>query len=117
MNKPVYMIFMVLLIMSVSICLAASDTITDHCLECHDWEEISNKDPYYASYNPEESMPINPHRYVPHETKDKVSCVSCHTAHDEDEPDASKVVKASVTECFMCHHSMTFKLCDECHFE
>ena len=114
---PLYLAFMLLLALSAGLCLAAGEPSTEHCLECHDWEEISDREPYYTGYNPEESMLINPHRYVPHETSDKVSCVSCHTPHDEEEPDASQVVKASVTECFMCHHSMTFKLCGECHFE
>lgn len=110
MKKYIYALLGILLFASLSI---GADLPKERCLTCHDWAEMSKKEPYYLKAD----KPLNPHRYVPHESTDIMECVSCHTPHDEENPDAAKVIKADVTACYTCHHSQTFKMCNECHTE
>jgi len=83
------------------------------CLSCHGpFEQLASAQPNFAV---SESSKINPHRYVPHDSKEIPDCTVCHETHPV--PPAEPVKKpTSVGWCYnTCHHLYDFTACTECH--
>lgn len=88
------------------------------CFDCHEsFDELSTKEPAFEFTAKEGDKPlkINPHKYVPHESKTVPDCLSCHTPHKVDITEASQAPKAKIDYCFGCHHEKTFAKCADCH--
>lgn len=86
------------------------------CLECHGpFEELLAKPGSFVITDYEGEKKINPHRYVPHNTKDVPACINCHVVHPvppEKTPERPKYIKW----CYdVCHHQMNFEKCSTCH--
>ncbi len=83
------------------------------CLDCHGpFEELIAKPPTIKT---DENGLINPHRYVPHKTKDAPDCTRCHQPHPI--PPTEPVKKpTSIQWCYdACHHQQNFTPCVTCH--
>lgn len=89
------------------------------CLGCHGpYEKLASLPPTYLAPSGEK---INPHMYVPHETKQAKAipeCTDCHDPHSLP-PDSSQtpaVAPPQVLWCYTsCHHTNSFKACKDCH--
>jgi hypothetical protein len=89
------------------------------CLKCHPWDKVIAAS---AAYKTPEGDKVDPHIYVPHDSKteaDIPDCLKCHTKHavsplpKKGEIDLKKV---SVKWCYdACHHEKNFEKCDKCH--
>jgi hypothetical protein len=94
--------------------VASQDKETDKpaCLDCHGpYEELASAAPSFA-FSPD--LKINPHRYVPHDSKEIPDCAGCHAAHPV--PPTEPVKKpTSVAWCYACHHTQDFSDCKQCH--
>jgi hypothetical protein len=89
------------------------------CIDCHGpFDKLAGMP---ANVTAPSGEKINPHRYVPHdskEEKDVPECLQCHTAHPlSPKPDKGSIdlSKISLQYCYTCHHDNTLKSCKECH--
>jgi hypothetical protein len=87
------------------------------CLACHGpFEKLTGLP---AKYKTDSGEVINPHRYVPHDSKTVTDCANCHTAHALSPlPTAGSIdlSKVDVTWCYnSCHHQNNFTPCKACH--
>jgi hypothetical protein len=89
------------------------------CIDCHGpFDKLAGMP---ANVTAPSGEKINPHRYVPHdskEEKDVPECLQCHTAHPlSPKPDKGSIdlSKVSLQYCYTCHHDNTLKSCKECH--
>jgi hypothetical protein len=83
------------------------------CLDCHGpFEQLAAAEPSFAV---SADKKINPHRYVPHDSKSLPDCTPCHEVHPV--PPTEPVKKpTSVGWCYSCHHTQDFFInCKECH--
>ncbi|MGW8178829.1 MAG: cytochrome c3 family protein [bacterium] len=85
------------------------------CLDCHGpFEDLTAKAP---SFTIEDGSQVNPHRYVPHDSKTIPECAYCHEAHPFPPEEAVKR-PSSISYCFSCHHhGKDFAPCKSCHPE
>lgn len=85
---------------------------TSACLDCHGpFETLAATAPTIKT---NDKRVINPHRYVPHDSKDAPECAGCHEEHPV--PPVEPVKKpTSVAWCYSCHHLQDFTDCKECH--
>jgi hypothetical protein len=89
------------------------------CLKCHGPFDKLIKAP--AKYIAPSGEKINPHRYVPHDSKqakDIPDCSHCHTAHKLSPLPAKGTIdlsKVSVQWCYSCHHENNLTSCKDCH--
>ena len=61
---------------------------------------------------------INPHKFIPHDSKDPAKfpeCTTCHTPHPLPPPKGFKDKSANVEMCYSCHHNYTFQKCSGYH--
>ncbi len=89
-----------------------SGNAENKCLECHGpYEQLASAEPGFA-FSPD--LKINPHRYVPHDSKEIPDCTGCHEEHPV--PPTEPVKKpTSVAWCYACHHTQDFSDCKQCH--
>lgn len=92
------------------------DEASAKCLECHGpFEELAAKPGSFTITDWQGEHKINPHRYVPHKSKDVPACVNCHVVHPvppESTPEKPKYIKW----CYdACHHQQDFTPCSTCH--
>ncbi|HVN97750.1 MAG TPA: cytochrome c3 family protein [Syntrophorhabdaceae bacterium] len=88
------------------------------CLDCHGpFDKLATASPGYLAPSGEK---INPHRFVPHDSKDAKAipgCTNCHQAHPLPPTAAAlaAIPKPDVEWCYTCHHKNNFTNCAQCH--
>lgn len=90
------------------------------CLSCHDsYDKLAEATAKYVAPSGEKGTP---HRYVPHDSKNKEDipdCKRCHQAHSLDPLPAKGSLdrsKVGIQYCYaQCHHEKDLKSCKECH--
>lgn len=88
---------------------------TAYCLKCHGpFEKLIDKTKDYVSQFDEH---INPHQFVPHDSKSVPDCAECHEAHPIPFKVESAPASPELTYCYSCHHTQTFETCSKCHNE
>lgn len=86
-----------------------------YCLKCHGpIEKLQEKTKGFIS---EWDEAVNPHVFVPHDTKNVADCAECHKAHPIPYTPGSAGPKPKLTYCYSCHHTEELKSCKECHKE
>ncbi len=87
----------------------------DACLACHGpLEKLAGADVRFKV----DGGTVNPHRFVPHDSKDAADfpeCTVCHQVHPMPPAKGYKDAKANVEVCYQCHHNYTFEPCSKCH--
>jgi hypothetical protein len=89
------------------------------CIKCHGPFDKLIKAP--AKYIAPSGEKINPHRYVPHDSKlakDIPDCTHCHAAHKLSPLPAKGSIdlsKVNVQWCYSCHHENNLTSCKDCH--
>ena len=95
---------------------SAADLKKADCLQCHGpLEKLTQLAPMYQT---ESGKVINPHKFIPHDSKDPAKfpeCTTCHTPHPMPPPKGFKDKSANVEMCYSCHHNYTFQKCSACH--
>lgn len=85
------------------------------CLQCHGpLEKLTSMPPMYDA----DPGKINPHKFIPHDSRDPAKfpeCTTCHTPHPLPPPKGFKDKSANVEMCYSCHHNYTFQKCSGCH--
>ena len=94
----------------------AVDEASAQCLECHGpFEELKAKPGNFVITDWRGESKINPHLYVPHDSKEIPACINCHVVHSvppESTPEKPKYIKW----CYdVCHHQQDFTVCSSCH--
>jgi hypothetical protein len=93
---------------------ASSGSSETACLDCHGPFEALTSAP--ASFEAGSSGKVNPHRYVPHDSKTVPECSSCHQPHQVPIPSKEEIPKPNVDWCYAeCHHQRDFTSCKQCH--
>lgn len=88
---------------------------TAYCLKCHGpFEKLIDKTKGYVTQFDEH---INPHQFVPHDSKSVPDCAECHEAHPIPFKAESAPASPELTYCYSCHHTQTFETCSQCHNE
>ena len=88
---------------------------TAYCLKCHGpFEKLIDKTKDYVSQFDEH---INPHQFVPHDSKSVPDCAQCHEAHPIPFKAEGESASPELTYCYSCHHTQTFETCAQCHNE
>jgi hypothetical protein len=88
---------------------------TAYCLKCHGpFEKLIDTTKDYVSQFDEH---INPHQFVPHDSKSVPECAQCHEAHPIPYKAESAPASPELTYCYSCHHTQTFETCSQCHNE
>lgn len=83
------------------------------CLGCHGpFDKLINAQIEFTTSGDET---LNPHRFVPHDSKNVPQCTKCHVPHPIPLKSTDTVPEANVEWCFSCHHQWTFTPCKECH--
>lgn len=92
------------------------DETSAKCLECHGtFEDLTAKPGNFVATNMEGEIKINPHRYVPHTSKDIPECTNCHEEHPVP-PESTVPRPDNVSWCYAaCHHQENFTVCTTCH--
>jgi hypothetical protein len=97
---------------------ASSLTVADgaaYCLKCHGpFEKVVERTKDYIT---EWDEHVNPHVYVPHDSKTIVDCTECHQVHAIPFVADPSVPKPTVKYCYSCHHSEQLVSCKTCHNE
>jgi|WetSurMetagenome_2_1015567.scaffolds.fasta_scaffold869494_2 hypothetical protein len=85
------------------------------CLQCHGpFDRLASIQPRLVAPSGEK---INPHVYVPHDSKEVPDCLACHKAHSAN-PNSAELAALptpTVKSCFACHHKENFQNCKGCH--
>jgi predicted CXXCH cytochrome family protein len=85
------------------------------CLMCHGpFEKIIAATADYKMQSGDQEMKSNPHRYVPHDSKDIPECSYCHEPHPVPPTSTSGLPKPKATWCYGCHHTNVLA-CGTCH--
>lgn len=88
---------------------------TAYCLKCHGpFEKLIAKTKGYVTQFDEH---VNPHQFVPHDSKSVPDCAECHAAHPIPFKAESAPATPELTYCYSCHHTQTFETCSKCHNE
>ena len=97
----------------------ATASAASACARCHPFDKVLAASAKYVSKKGEK---VNPHIYVPHdskEEKDLPDCLKCHTAHPLSPAPAKgsiDLTKMDVKWCYdACHHEKNFEPCNKCH--
>lgn len=86
-----------------------------YCLKCHGpFEKVQEGTKDYVTQWDEQ---VNPHVYVPHDSKTITNCTECHQAHPIPFKAGEAQPKAPVQYCYSCHHTEELVSCKECHKE
>jgi hypothetical protein len=89
-----------------------------NCLACHGpFDKLIAGSTNYVAPSGEKT---SPHRYVPHDSKEKADipdCLKCHTAHAPNPAKGSiDLAKININYCYTtCHHEKTLTSCKQCH--
>ncbi len=84
-----------------------------YCLKCHGpFEKIVERTKAFVT---EWDEHVNPHLYVPHDSRTIVDCGQCHAGHAIPFKAGEAIPKATVKYCYSCHHSEELVNCKECH--
>lgn len=85
------------------------------CLGCHKYNDLLALKPKFEL----ESGSVNPHWYVPHDSKNIPECTNCHVPHAISPlpkgPQDVDMSQVNVQMCFSCHHLQNFTPCKTCH--
>lgn len=88
---------------------------TNPCLGCHNYNKLLALEPKFIV----KDEPVNPHRYIPHDSKEIPDCTSCHEPHSTSPlpkgPEDVDMSKVNVEMCFSCHHLQNLTPCESCH--
>jgi predicted CXXCH cytochrome family protein len=85
------------------------------CLMCHGpFEKIITATADYKMPSGDREIKSNPHRYVPHDSKDIPECSYCHEPHPVPPTSAKGLPKPKATWCYGCHHNKILR-CGGCH--
>jgi predicted CXXCH cytochrome family protein len=88
------------------------------CLACHGpFEKIIEKTVDYKMMSGEQEIKSNPHRYVPHDSRDVQDipeCSYCHEPHPVPLTKKEGLPKPTATWCYGCHHAKVLT-CGTCH--
>lgn len=88
------------------------------CLGCHGpYEKIIAKTADYRMRSGDQEIKSNPHRYVPHDSKeanDIPECSYCHEPHPVPLTTKEGLPKPKATWCYGCHHAKVLT-CGTCH--
>jgi hypothetical protein len=95
----------------------AAKKAENKCVACHAFDKLIARPAKYTAPSGEK---INPHRYVPHNSKlakDIPQCTRCHTEHPLPRPKRGSIdlSKVNVQWCYGCHHEKNLKTCKDCH--
>jgi predicted CXXCH cytochrome family protein len=97
---------------------AAAPAAKAACLACHGpYEKIIAKTADYMMQSGEQEIKSNPHRYVPHDSKDIKDipeCSYCHEPHPVPLAAKEGLPKPKATWCYGCHHAKVLA-CGTCH--
>lgn len=102
--------------------VSAEDTPASKCLSCHGpFDKIVAGS---ANYTTPSGDKVNPHRHVPHDSKnddDIPACSNCHVPHPVNPlpaPGSIDTSKVNVQWCYeQCHHAKNFSPCKTCHVQ
>ncbi len=90
------------------------------CLDCHG--PLEKFMAGSTAYQVPGGKKVNPHRYVPHDSKradEAPVCANCHAAHSLSPlPKSGSIDRSTlnVDWCYKaCHHTKDFTSCKECH--
>lgn len=85
------------------------------CLACHKYDELLALKPKFQV----KSGAVNPHWYVPHDSKQIPECTNCHVPHATSPlpkgPQDVDMSQVNIEMCFSCHHLQNFSPCKTCH--
>jgi hypothetical protein len=85
------------------------------CLACHKYDELLALKPKFEV----KAGSVNPHWYVPHDSKQILECTNCHVPHATSPlpkgPQDVDMSQVNVETCFSCHHLQNFTPCKTCH--
>jgi predicted CXXCH cytochrome family protein len=85
------------------------------CLVCHgSYEKIIAATADYKMLSGDREITSNPHRYVPHDSKDIPECSYCHEPHPVPLSSKEGLPKPKTTWCYGCHHKKELT-CGNCH--
>ncbi len=86
----------------------------EFCLGCHGpFETLAQRTSNYVT---DQGEKVNPHVYVPHDSKKITTCNDCHEVHPLTVTSPSNIAKANVQYCYSaCHHVNDFTPCVQCH--
>jgi predicted CXXCH cytochrome family protein len=85
------------------------------CLTCHGpFEKIIAATGEYMMQSGDQEIKSNPHRYVPHDSKDIPECIYCHEPHPVPLTSKEGLPKPKATWCYGCHHAKVLT-CGTCH--
>ena len=88
------------------------------CLGCHGpYEKIIAATVDYKMLSGDQEIMSNPHRYVPHNSKDAKNipeCSNCHKPHPVPLTSKEGMPKPNTKLCYGCHHAKVLQ-CGTCH--
>ena len=87
----------------------------DACLGCHGpFEKLIAATSDYKMQSGDQEIKSNPHRYVPHKSKDIPECSNCHKPHPVPLTSTEGLSKPKAQWCYGCHHAGVLE-CGICH--
>ena len=90
--------------------LKKTEVSADACLSCHGSEqELAQKTAEATCLTDKNGTVVNPHDLPDVPDHDKVTCTSCHIAHEPTERS-----EAAYDACLTCHHAEVYE-CYTCH--
>jgi hypothetical protein len=94
-----------------------AEASTEFCLQCHGpYEDLIARTVDKLDVN---GVKANPHRYVPHTSKNITGCDACHSVHELPVTATTQILTpdTSTLSCFnsSCHHQQDFTPCTQCH--
>lgn len=120
MKKSLMMLFVALC--APAAFAAGAGPSPEECLSCHGGtlEKLAG---LTAGYKTPAGDAVNPHTWLdpaakkPHESRKLPECLKCHEAHPLPPKSGYKPKKATVDNCYGCHHMETFESCSSqgCH--
>ena len=89
--------------------------LKDACLKCHGpFEKLVSSTSDYMMQDGDKQVKSNPHRYMPHDSKDIPECGECHKPHPVPLNSKDGLPKANAEWCYLCHHTGDLR-CGTCH--
>lgn len=79
------------------------------CISCHALEELSSATTDVTTLTDENGTMVNPHDLPATHLDDYITCVDCHSMHEEASTDEN-----AVAMCKGCHHKDVYE-CNTCH--
>ena len=119
MNKQYRILYTCASILALTLLLSGSlpaqTNSKNACLGCHGpFEKIIAGTADYKMQSGDQEIKSNPHRYVPHDSKDIPECSYCHDPHPVPLTSREGLAKPKATWCYGCHHARVLQ-CGTCH--